>query len=365
MPRLSFMLRGGWILLALPASLWLLFTAQTLVCLSLSWCGFLSVLLMRWGFHTRYGQVAVAVILVILGLILSTTPTGTARPDSPLQHRFTQEVPFPRYILANIIPEVEQVHLGFLVMPYLDRLLTQERARRAAGFTLKLYREMDQDPAFREMGSVMHWAYADLLGQRFDVGHYYLYIPRKRGPGPLPTIVFLHGSAGNFKVYTWVWSRLAEEHGIVIIAPSFGFGNWRPSRSTEVVRQALDDAASVVPIDFSRVYLAGISNGGRGVAQAAQTAPFTFRGLIFLSPVMDPSIISSSHFQEQWHGRPVLVVTGAADERIPVEHVRQSIADLRAGGVDVRSRIFPNEDHFLFFSQPGEVLQEIATWLPS
>jgi hypothetical protein len=135
-----------------------------------------------------------------------------------------------------------------LIMPYLDPILTRDQARRVSVFTLDLYRDMERDPDFHRLGSAMGWAYAELLGQPFDVGHYYLYVPRNRGSGPSPAIVFLHGSAGNFKAYTWLWSRLAEEQGMVVIAPSYGFGNWDRAGVVAVLR-ALDDAATLVDID--------------------------------------------------------------------------------------------------------------------
>ncbi|MCI0397870.1 MAG: alpha/beta fold hydrolase [Chloroflexi bacterium] len=208
-------------------------------------------------------------------------------------------------------------------MTALDPLLTRQQARRVAPMTLDIYREMEEDANFRELGSAMGWAYAELWGQPFDVGHYYLYVPRNRPEGPRPTILFLHGSAGNFKSYTWVWSRFAEQHGAVIVAPSFGFGNWLKPGGREAIFRALDHAQTVAPIDPRQVYLAGLSNGGLGVSQAAAAAPERFTGLIFLSPVMATDLVESQPFLDAWRGRPVLVITGEADERISLSYVDQ------------------------------------------
>lgn len=299
----------------------------------------------------------------ILGLILWHTPDGLAPATAPVRHRFTRPYTFSRYTIANIVPEVEQINLGFVVMTLLDPHLTLEQARRVAPFTLALYREMEQDPNFHRLGSVLGWGYADLLGQSFEVGHYYLYIPQQRPSGALPVLVFLHGSAGNFKTYTWVWSRLAEQEGMVIIAPSFGFGNWRYAESIDVVSRALADAATQVEIDPNRVYLAGLSNGGLGVSYLALAQPERFRGLIFLSPVMRETIIDDSAFLEKWRGRPVLVVTGAEDERIPLGYVQQRVDVLQAGGVKVTEHIYPGQDHFLIFSQPEAIRTDVSRWL--
>ncbi len=364
---------GGLALLGAPLSMWLLLNAQTWTGRGLAIVGIIVIILPATLFLWQRGRsdrsfwgwssVALGLILAgVLGGILLSTPTGYPPSDSPVRHRFTRGGSFQSYRLTNIVPEIEQINLGFLIMPYLDPILTRDQARRVSVFTLDLYRDMERDPDFHQLGSAMGWAYAELLGQPFDVGHYYLYVPRNRGSGPSPAIVFLHGSAGNFKAYIWLWSRLAEEQGMVIIAPSYGFGNWDRAGVAAVLR-ALDDAATVVDIDQDQVYLAGLSNGGLAVSQLAQVAPGRFRGLVFISPVMATEIVDGSTFRDAWRGRPVLLVTGEADRRIPVSYVRQRAMSLKASGVQVTEVTYPGEDHFLFFSQPEKVLGDISNWL--
>jgi pimeloyl-ACP methyl ester carboxylesterase len=363
--------------LALPFGLlaaWFAFRAQTWTGVGLSVLILLGLLLpisavVWWSQPVQnrgWGWISLLLVLIeagLLGLLLWQTPSGVPAPGSPVQHRFVQPVSFPRYTLANIVPEIEQINLGFVVTPYLDRLFTTEQARRVAPFTLELYRDMENDPNFHQLGSVMGWAYADVLGLPFEMGHYYLYIPKNRPAGPLPAIIFLHGSFGNFKTYIWVWSKLAEREGLVIIAPSYGFGNWRSADSATLISQVLADATTQVELDPQRLYLAGLSNGGLGISRLASAEPERFRGLIFLSPVMDTSLVDSSAFQQAWQGRPVLVITGAADERIPLSYVQQRAATFKAGGITVTERVYPGETHFLFFSQPEAVLSDISAWL--
>ncbi|MBE7550048.1 MAG: hypothetical protein HS126_03080 [Anaerolineales bacterium] len=366
-----------YLVLALPLGLfaaWFLFRAQTWTGVGLSVLAILGVFLPvplafwlsqpaqrpGWGWMSLLLALASA---SLLGLILWQTPDGVPAPGSPVQHRFVRPVSFPRYTIANIVPEIEQINLGFVVTPYLDRLFTTEQAQRVAPFTLALYREMESDPNFHQLGSVMGWAYAEVIHLPFEVGHYYLYIPKNRPAGPLPALAFLHGSFGNFKTYTWVWSKLAEREGLVIIAPSYGFGNWRSADSVTLISQVLTDAATQVELDPDRLYLAGLSNGGLGVSRLASAQPEKFRGLIFLSPVMEADLVGSPVFHQAWHERPVLVITGAADERIPLSYVQQRIAVFKAGGVAVTERVYPGETHFLFFSQPEAVLSDISAWL--
>lgn len=143
---------------------------------------------------------------------------------------------------------------------------------------------------------------------------------------------------------------------------------WLPSVNgiphTVLISQVLADAATQVDLDLSRLYLAGLSNGGLGVSRLATVQPEKFRGLlIFLSPVMDTTLVDSSTFHQAWHERPVLVITGAADEQIPLSYVQQRVTAFKAGGVAVTERVYPGEDHFLFFSQPEAVLSGTSAWM--
>ena len=309
--------------------------------------------------RTASGIIAAACLIIIL----FSGPNGRSEPGSGLSQHFTGEGHFSRFSITNLIPEAEQVSLGFKVMPFLDPILTREQAARVSASTLAIYGEMDQDPEFRRFGSALGGGYAELLGRTDQRGHFYLYIPENRTDGPMPVILFLHGSAGNFKAYTWIWSQLAEDLGYAVITPSFGFGNWRTSGGVESVLSALAEAGRIADLDESRVYLAGISNGGVGVSLLADEHPQLFRGLIFISPVMVPNIVASDKFQQAWSGRPVLIVTGEADERIPVGFVDQRARELAEGGVHVTYRQFPDQDHFLFFSQPSSVLDVVEAWL--
>jgi len=313
-----------------------------------------------WGWIS--GGLGLLIVAVASGVLLAT-PSGDAGPDSPVSHRFTSDTSFPRYTLSNIVPETEQINLGFLVMPALDEIFTYEQAFRVRESTLAVYRDMDRDANFRALGSAMGWAYANLFGRPDDAGQYYLYIPRNRPSGPLPAILFLHGSMGNFKAYTWVWSSLAEELGYAIIAPSFGFGDWRRPGGVEAAEKALEAAQTFVDLDENRLYLAGLSNGGLGVSLLAASTPERFRGLIFISPVMATETVDQSAFQTAWADRPMLIVTGQADERVPFAYVTERARNLEQGGVDITAVSYPGEDHFLFFSQRQGVLQNISEWL--
>ncbi len=316
---------------------------------------------------SRKARPALACLVLIglsLGFVVSNAPDGRSRPGSRVSNRFVgEDWPFPRYSPANLVPEIEQIKLGVAVtvptVPFVD--LAQ--AQHILDVTMPIYRQMEQDPDFRSLGSVMGWAYAELWGGRFDYGHYYLYLPETAPGDKLPAIIFLHGSGGNFKTYLWLWSQWAEERGWAVICPSFGFGNWDRPAGVEAIQTAVDHALDTLPLDPTRLYLVGLSNGGRGVSRAAVLAPEQYRGLVFLSSIIEEEVVLGDDFVQGWRDRPVLVLHADQDRRIPARYVRDRVAGLKRAGVNVSYREYAREDHFLFFSQPDAVLDRIGAWL--
>lgn len=364
---------GVVLLAAGPPSVWLVLFAHTAVGRGVGVMGLLLIavaadLFVWFRRPARKGLWGWSTVLLIVGLlgvgywIVREAPSGRAPAGSPVRHRFATGRAFEPYAPANVVPEVEQIHLALSVAPLLDPILTRAQAGRVREVALPLYDAMAADPNFRALGSAVGGAYAEALGRPFDNGHYYLYAPHGRAAGPRAAVLFLHGSGGNLKAYTWVWSKLAERLGCVVVAPSYGLGNWGRRGAVATAMRALDDAGRAAGIDPDRVVLAGVSSGGIGVCRLAEAYPRRFAGLVLVSPVLAPEIVAGERFRAAWRGRPVLIVTGGADRRVPVEAVREQAAAMASAGLDVRTVIHPKADHFLFFTQRRPVLDAVASW---
>lgn len=317
-------------------------------------------LLRRTGWICFGGWLAIALWLVIV------SPDGRSGKDARVRNCYVGGPDnYQRHALGALLPEVDQFMLGFRLIAAVDPLFTKQQASSLAAVTKTIYAELDEDADFHALGSVMPEAYDELWAREFRHGHYFLHVPRGLDPkSPAPVLVFLHGSGGNFKAYTWLLSRVAEERGMVLIVPSYGMGNWDQEGGAKAVAAALDDAGKSVPLDMNQIHLAGLSNGGLGVSRvAASELGKRFRSLIFLSGVCDEFAIATTTFKDQWRGKPVLVITGADDDRVPLEFVNGYVSSMRDSGAGIEMSTYEGADHFLFFSHRTRCLEEISHWL--
>ena len=273
---------------------------------------------------------------------------------------------YHRASLANLVPEVDQFNLGLTVLPYLGLFVDHERGDRVRRLFQSVYQEMDASPEFGNLGSNMNYAYRELFSRKFDVGHTYVYIPQVPSAKPaekMPVILFLHGSLGNFKGYMWVLKQLADRRHCAIVAPSFGLGNWGRKGGVEAIKRTRRWTEDQPQLDSGRIYLACLSNGGRGMMQAAIQDPQAYRGLISISGRLNGDLVRSAEFGAGWSGRPALILQGKADELVPEVYVRKTVDEMTLRGVKTTYQVWPNEDHFLLFGAKDEVIQAIGEWL--
>ncbi len=190
----------------------------------------------------------------------------------------------------------------------------------------------------------------------FDRGHYWVAWPE--GDGPFPTVVFLHGSGGNFQAYANLLAVPALKERVGIVFPTFGYGNWSSREGQERVRQIVDDVSSHYPVDASRVFVGGISAGGIGAIQALETHPTLFRGGFAISGL--PSALDRP---ESLRTKEILVFHGALDVRFLASDIRHTRDEMEKAGAHVLYVEYPRGDHFILLTHRDAVIRKLLAWL--
>jgi pimeloyl-ACP methyl ester carboxylesterase len=305
------------------------------------------------------------VALALVGLLAARRPTAPLdqTSTSPGLHSYVAgAAASDRVPGSEILPESDVLKLGAAIVSRLVPGMNAEERLRVRSTLHSIDRDLGSDPSSSNLPSMTGVALTGLLGLDDGAGHYYAYVPPHEPGERLPAIVFLHGNAGNFKVMPWAWKPFADARKLIIVAPTHGFGFWVPS-SVPVVERVRADAVARLPIDPSLVWLAGLSDGGKGVTRVATHAPERYRGLIYLSPTMIADELADPGFAASWKGRPVAVIHGGRDRNVSPATVARGVEILREHGVAVEPTVMPEEDHFLFFARRAVVFDLLAAWL--
>jgi phospholipase/carboxylesterase len=166
----------------------------------------------------------------------------------------------------------------------------------------------------------------------------FLYLPKGYKPDvATPLLVMLHG-AGNTSMSTAYAFPLADELGIVLLAPDSRddrtwdgvLRNWGPD--LEFIAKALRLAYDTYNIDRQRVGVAGFSDGASYALSLGISYGDQFSKIISMSPgVMQPI---------EARGKPKIFIShGTADPVMPIDITsRRFVPKLQALGYDVTYR---------------------------
>ncbi len=302
--------------------------------------------------------------LLMFALIMFSAPAGTPDSTSTINQVFLRNYNFPHFSPFNLLPEIDQYKLGFVLSPRLGVLRYEAEAKRLSELFLPRYREMEKRPEYRALGSVSRYTLAELWGGSFDAGHVYQYVPAASAETRLPVIIALHGFGGNNKAYLYTWEQFGIRNKYIVLCPSFGFGFWRNGGS-DAIERVRKYAIEKLSGDPDRIFLAGYSNGSLGVSRTIASHPEHYSGAVFISPAIDMNALDSEQFLKAWGTRPVLCLTGGADARISERVVSMNMEALKGNGVRCTYKAYPNEDHFLMFETNGICFPDIEQWLRS
>jgi predicted esterase len=212
-------------------------------------------------------------------------------------------------------------------------------------FRLSLFVILSQCFAFS-----VHGQFDPLDGAEGEIGYpFRLYSPETASAeNPLPLVVFLHGSGERrtdnveqvkSHIQPLIDSCLGSEYPAYLVAPQFPkpYLSWDPI----VVRQLTEILIATLPVDPNRVYITGISVGGRGTWEAAAKGLDLFAAAVTLS-ARSKYVVAEDLGKS---GIPIWAFHGDTDPVVPVNETRWMIEDIIAAGGLPRYTELPGFQH--------------------
>jgi dipeptidyl aminopeptidase/acylaminoacyl peptidase len=227
-----------------------------------------------------------------------------------------------------------------------------------------------------------------LNGRRVE---YVLFPAQGDSSSPMPGLLFVHGRGQNARAMSMMRTaiRLAGLHYTVMLAslPGYGLSEGPPDvvgpPSVQALGAVLDQLEKTRGVDPKRVGAWGVSTGAAGVTLLAQKRPdlkatvaesgfydlwATYRALP--ESMRETIVKGAGRDSSAWRarsaaldpGKPtaILILHGEKDAGVPVAQAKGFAESLKAKGVDVVTRWFPNSGHELPL---GEVMRTAVEFL--
>jgi phospholipase/carboxylesterase len=179
--------------------------------------------------------------------------------------------------------------------------------------------------------------------QRLELGterEALVYVPPGYRPDrPAPMVLLLHGAGGNAEHGTGLLRNLADEFGVILLAPASRQATWDAivggfGPDVEAIDRALGHVFGRYPVDPERLAVGGFSDGASYALSLGLTNGDLFTHVLAFSPgFMTPGTR---------RGRPRLFLShGTHDDVLPIERCsRRLVPPLRRAGHDVTYREF-------------------------
>ena len=173
-----------------------------------------------------------------------------------------------------------------------------------------------------------------------------------------PLILFLHGSGEQGREIERVrvhgpWEYVAEaELPVIIAAPQTPWGGWK----AEHLGAFLDTVRARYRVDAKRIYLTGLSMGGKGAYRLAAAQPETFAAVVVICGRSEPEEQAKA-----LAGLPVWIFHGDRDSIVPIEESEQQVAAIRAAGGEPRYTVYEGVNHISWTQTYND--PELYAWL--
>ena len=175
---------------------------------------------------------------------------------------------------------------------------------------------------------------------------YSLFVPMSAAPSPAPLIVLLHGSYGSAAAIVSWWTSLAEQEGIVLVAPEAREREaWQlRADGPQFIRAVIEEVAAKQPIDRGRIYLFGSSGG----AVYSLTLSMIESQLFAATAIHAGAWRAPNEFRAVPYAKrkiPIAIFIGDKDEYFPLFAVRKTQSALEEAGHPVSVTVIPGHRH--------------------
>jgi predicted peptidase len=188
--------------------------------------------------------------------------------------------------------------------------------------------------------------------------------PTYNADRPWPTILFLHGSGergndGFFQTEVGIGRTLRRNHGMIpaiVVMPQCPQGKtWNDPEIAKMALDALEDVSKTYRVDEKRLYLTGLSLGGRGCWYIAARTKGAFAAVLPICGGGDPKDAA------KLTNVPIWAHHGTEDKNVPIAETQRIVDAVEAAGGDVRFTRIAGADHVIWDRVYGD--PKVWQWL--
>jgi poly(3-hydroxybutyrate) depolymerase len=199
------------------------------------------------------------------------------------------------------------------------------------------------------------------LGQLHPIGQgrsWYSYAPADAPQKPRPAVMLLHGDARDGRSMLDMWKPVADQHGLILIAPNAAstLGWSRQASGVAFQAQVLAAAQSLYNIDSTQVFLSGHSKGAELASLLVNDKAAFWRAIAVHGGY------AQDHTYQSQHGAPFHAYLGEYDHLYSLKEQRAALRDLQQAGHDTKLSILPEHNHG-FYANGRAIAHDMWLWM--
>lgn len=182
---------------------------------------------------------------------------------------------------------------------------------------------------------------------------YYLYVPKSvTSSSSVPLIVLLHGSNHVGLSLAEKWNKLAEQEGVIIVAPdSADSSHWSvPGDGPGFLHELVESIKTKYPINTKRVYLFGHSGGAVFALLMSLYESEYFAATAIHAGALYPEATVLIDLAKR--KTPIQIQVGTVDTFFPLKSVRVTRDLLNTRGFSVQLVEMPGHNHWYYDLAP-------------